>query len=112
MVVTVTQHNNFISKNLVVSKVIPLSLDNGIIIYYQPRGSLKGHFGQVRLHKELCFLLQCVLGSNLFGLCCEPLYFFWLLGIMPWAAEVSAGSGEETLWIHFPMPWEVEEGKL
>lgn len=34
------------------------------------------------------------------------------LGIMPWAAEVSAGPGEETFWIHFPLPWEVEGGEL
>lgn len=64
---------NLVCENSLVSKKTHVSLCEALSIYCQLRGSVKGSpWGLVRLHEELCCLLQCVFWSGVLGLCREP----------------------------------------
>lgn len=80
-----------------------MSLCEALSIYCQLRGSVKeSPWGLVRLHEELCYLLQCVFWSGVLGLCREPPLSFGFGGGVRWDTGVGAGPGEGATCVGFP----------
>lgn len=77
-----------------------MPLCESLSIYRQLRGSVKETpWGLVRLHEELCYLLQCVFWSDVLGLCHEPPVSFDFWGACGGTLRLVPG------WVREPFGW-------